>query len=335
MVFGLIAVVPMVFTACGTPGSSLGTPAKTGPVPLPSSTPTSGTTTSTPSGSTSTGATTSVSGTASTSTTATATTGSTGVSTTSGTTTTSATGSADPTATDATSGGPVAPVANTTTAVPVLLFNGTGTISSDVSAVETVLSSKGLRYSTANSAQLNAMSEATLLTFRLFIVPGGNSITIGQSLTRTATTNVHNAIVNGGLHYLGICAGGFFGGYSIYNGLNLTNGVWFNVYADQGLGIGKEAVMIYTPSSGAMDQFWQDGPQFSHWGSVVAKYQDGTPAIAEGKSGNGWVILCGVHPEAPASWRYGMNFTTSAAVDNNYAATLVLAALNGTWLPHY
>ena len=38
MVLGLIAVVPMIFTACGTPGSTLGTPAKIGPVPLPTST---------------------------------------------------------------------------------------------------------------------------------------------------------------------------------------------------------------------------------------------------------------------------------------------------------
>ena len=30
-----------------------------------------------------------------------------------------------------------------------------------------------------------------------------------------------------------------------------------------------------------------------------------------------------------------MKFTTSAAVDNAYAGTLVNAALNGTSLPHY
>lgn len=219
--------------------------------------------------------------------------------------------------------------------MPVLLFNGTGTLAGDVSNVEAILSAKGLRYSTANTAQMNAMSESTLRSFKLLIVPGGNSITIGNSLTRTATANIHNAIVYGGVHYLGICAGGFFGGYSIYNGLNLTNGVWFNVYADQGLGIGPEAVEISTPSSGRMDQYWADGPQFSHWGSIVAKYPDGTPAVVEGKSGIGWVILVGFHPEANSSWRYGMTFTTSVAVDNAYAGALVMAALNGTWLPHY
>ena len=33
---------------------------------------------------------------------------------------------------------------------------------------------------------------------------------------------------------------------------------------------------------------------------MVGKYPDGTPAIVEGTFGNGWVILSGVHPEAPA-----------------------------------
>ena len=69
--------------------------------------------------------------------------------------------------------------------------------------------------------------------------------------------------------------------------------------------------------------------------TIVGEYPNGTPAIVEGKSGNGWVILSGIHPEAPASWRYGMKFTTPVQTDNAYAGVLVLAALNGTELPHY
>jgi hypothetical protein len=58
---------------------------------------------------------------------------------------------------------------------------------------------------------------------RLFFMPGGNAVTISKSLTRTATTNLHNALVNDGMHYLGICAGGFFAGSSgIHHYLNLT-----------------------------------------------------------------------------------------------------------------
>lgn len=217
----------------------------------------------------------------------------------------------------------------------ILLFTGTGTSASDVSAVESILGVNKLTYATANSSQLNAMTETELKGYKLLIVPGGNSITIGDNLTSTTTTNIHDAVTNDGLHYLGICAGGFFGGYSIYNGLNLTSGVWFNFYADYNKGINKAAVEISSPVGVPLDQYWQDGPQFTGWGSIVGKFPDGTPAIVEGTSGKGWVILSGVHPEAPASWRTGMTFTTSVAVDNAYAGTLILAALDGTSLLHY
>jgi hypothetical protein len=218
---------------------------------------------------------------------------------------------------------------------PILLFIGTGTSSTDVTAVETILAANKLTYATANSSQLDAMTETELSGYKLLIVPGGNSITIGDNLKSSTTTNIHNAVINNGLHYLGICAGGFFGGYSIYNGLNLTSGVWFDFYEDYYDGINKEAVEISSPDAASLDQYWQDGPEFTGWGSIVGKYPDGTPAIVEGSSGKGWVMLSGVHPEAPASWRYGMTFTTSVAVDNAYAGTLILAALNGTSLPHY
>lgn len=222
-------------------------------------------------------------------------------------------------------------VQTTSTRPPILLFNGTGTSSSDVSAVESILNMLKLGYSTVNTSQMNSMSETTLKSYKLLIVPGGNSITIGNHLTRTATTNIHNA-VNGGLHYLGICAGAFFGGYSIYNGLNLTGGVWFNLYSSN---TGKQVVDVRFSNGTVYDIYEQDGPELAGWGSIVGKYSDGKPAIAEGKFGSGWVILSGVHPEAPASWRTGMNFTTSVATDQAYAATLVTYALNGSLLPHF
>ena len=214
---------------------------------------------------------------------------------------------------------------------PVLLFNGVGTSSTDVAAVEAILNSMGLAFATANTAQLNAMTQAQMNAYRLFIVPGGNSITIGDNLTKTATSRVHNAVINGGLHYLGICAGGFFGGYSIYNGLNLTNGKWFNLYSSAY----KESLNIAFPNGSKLDVYWQQGPQFTGWGSIVARFPDGAPAIVEGKSGIGWTILAGVHPEAPLSWRYGMSFSSSVASNNSYAKTLISAALNGTSLPHF
>jgi len=229
---------------------------------------------------------------------------------------------------------PAASVTSKSTA-SVLLFNGSGTSSSDVSAVESLLSSMKLSYATANTSQIEGMSQSTLETYKLLIVPGGNSITIGNNLSSAATNNIHNAVINGGLHYLGVCAGAYFGGYSIYNGLNLTSGVWFNTYANNGKGTGKTAVEISYADGSELDQYWQDGPQLSGWGNTVGEYPDGTPAIVEGSSGKGWVLLAGFHAEAPSSWRTGMTFTTSVADDNDYFETMVNAALNGTSLKHY
>jgi Biotin-protein ligase, N terminal len=217
---------------------------------------------------------------------------------------------------------------------PILLFNGTGTSANDVAAVETILNGNHFNYSTANSSQVNEMGESQIQGYRLLIVPGGNFVDIGNSLTSSATANIRSAVQNG-LNYLGLCAGGFFAGNSPYNGLNLTAGVRFGFYAAEGRGIRKTAVAIAGAGAPALDQYWEDGPQFTGWGSVVGKYPDGTPAIVEGTAGSGWVILAGVHPEAPASWRRGMTFLTPASADNAYAGTLIHAALDRTSLSHY
>ena len=218
---------------------------------------------------------------------------------------------------------------------PILLFNGTGTSPNDVAAVGEILNSNKLNYATVNSSQLNQMSESRVRTYRLLIVPGGNFIDMGNSLTSSTTANIRKAVQNG-LNYLGICAGAFLAGDSgYYNSLNLTSGVRFSFYSGENQGIRKAAVAIAFPGEPTLDQYWENGPQFAGWGTIVAKYPDGTSAIVEGEFGGGWVVLTGVHPEAPEGWRRGMTFTTSARVDNAYAVTLIQAALNRTPLPHY
>ena len=217
---------------------------------------------------------------------------------------------------------------------PILLFNGTGTSPNDVKAVEAVLKDSHSKYTTVNSQQLNGMSEVQLMAYRLMIVPGGNYITIGNGLTPGTATNIHNA-VQGGLNYLGICAGGLLAGNAASNSPNLTSGVRFGFYAAVNKGIHKAALAIAFVDRPSIEHYWEDGPQFTGWGAVVGKYPDGTPAIVEGTSGRGWVILCGVHPEAPENWRRGMTFATPASLGNAYAGRLIDAALHGTCLPHY
>jgi hypothetical protein len=262
-------------------------------------------------------------------------TGATTATTTTATTGTPTSGATTTSATLAASTSTLSPQPTVTTSVPVLIFNGTGTSSSDVGAVESLVKSMGLAYHTANSTQLNSMSVTQLRAYRLFLMPGGNSITIGHYLSKTATSNVHSA-VSQGLNYLGICAGGFFGGFSSSNNFsNLTSGVWFSVYSNNGKGIGPTAVPISFPNGSKLDIYWQWGPELNGWGKVVAKYSNGQAAITEGSWGQGFVVLSGLHPEAPASWRYGMTFFTPLDVDLAYARTLVHAALTRSMLPHY
>jgi hypothetical protein len=216
----------------------------------------------------------------------------------------------------------------------ILLFVGKGTSPGDVAALKQILNRNHFDFSTADSNQLNELSESQFATYQLLIVPGGNFENIGKGVTATTTANIRKA-VRGGLSYLGICAGAFFAGNAPYNGLNLTGGVRFKFYALEHRNIRKAAVPIDVAGSGTFDHYWEDGPELTGWGDAVAKYPDGTPAIVQGTAGDGWVVLSGVHPEAPDSWRKGLIFSTPAQLDNAYAASLIWAALNRMPLAHY
>jgi len=216
----------------------------------------------------------------------------------------------------------------------ILLFSGAGSSPNDVKAFETILKDQHVSYSKVNSSQLNQMSEAQLREYRLLIVPGGNFIAIGNGLKPGASANIRKAVQNG-LSYLGVCAGAFYAGNSPSNGLNLTDGVKFGFYAAVDRGIHKAVTPIAVSGAATLEHYWEDGPQLTGWGTVVGKYPDGTPAIVQGTCGAGCVILCGAHPEAPASWRRGMAFSTPASADAAYAWTLTRAALNRELLPHF
>lgn len=216
----------------------------------------------------------------------------------------------------------------------ILLFNGRGTSSGGVAAIERILDDNHLSYSTADSSRLSAMSEAQFAAYRLLIVPGGNFEEMGNHLGPETATRIRTA-VSRGLNYFGICAGAFYAGDSPYAGLNLTGGVRFRFYSLEDRGIRKAVVPIERPAGPTLEQYWEDGPALSGWGDVVARYPDGSAAIVEGSYGSGWLILVGVHPEAPENWRQGMTFTTPTAVNHRYAATLIGAALNRETLPHF
>ena len=216
----------------------------------------------------------------------------------------------------------------------ILLFAGTGTSSNDVAAIESILRERSLDYATASTSQLNALSDDQLSHYRLVIVPGGNFEEIGRSLRPEAAHRLRSAVQHG-VNYLGICAGAFLASNEPFNGLDLFAGVRFPFYELEAQGTRKAAVPIATADGVTRDHYWEDGPQLSGWGVVVATYPTGVPAIVEGRVGSGWVILSGIHPEAPDSWRGSLAFRTSADDDRAYAASLIDAALHRFELPHY
>src|SRR6476620_563888 len=80
---------------------------------------------------------------------------------------------------------------------PVLLFNGTGTSANDVAAIETLLEKSGIAYSTADSAQLDAMSAARLRNYHLVIIPGGDFTRIGTGIRKETSATLRDAVHHG------------------------------------------------------------------------------------------------------------------------------------------
>lgn len=147
------------------------------------------------------------------------------------------------------------PVANESEIPPVQLFNGTGTSANDVAAIEANLQDRRLKYSTVNSRQLNRMDESQLAACQLVIFPGGNYITIGNSLTPTATANIHNS-VKSGLNSLGICAGGLLAGNASCNSFDRASGVRFGFSAELNRGVHKAAVAIPGVETPTLEPYW-------------------------------------------------------------------------------
>jgi glutamine amidotransferase-like uncharacterized protein len=214
----------------------------------------------------------------------------------------------------------------------ILLFEGAGTSANGVAAIEALLSRERLPYFTADSAQLRGMSVAYLRKFALLIIPGGNFEEMGKKLGPEAPQRIREA-VRGGLNYLGICAGAFIAGDSPYNGINLTR-ARFAFYADSRKGVRKTAARLNNRDNTHFITYWEDGPELTGWGDALATYPEGTPAVVQGKVGAGWVVLTGVHLEAPDEWYRGLTAESSAAVSRGYAARLIRAARDGEALPY-
>lgn len=214
-----------------------------------------------------------------------------------------------------------------------LLYNGNGSSPTDVVAIQGILGTMGISYHLVNHTQLNAMPLAVLQTYKLIVWPGGNSIVMGNSLSKTATTNVKKAVSNKGVSYIGFCAGAFMAESSTYYNVFNLAGVWFDFYRQSITDI----VRTYFADGKTRDLVYWDGPHLKGFGKVIARYPNGLPAMAANKVGKGFVVLTGVHPEAPEDWRWGFVSpdTDGVSADIDYTKLLIKSALTKVMLPTF
>jgi hypothetical protein len=238
---------------------------------------------------------------------------------------------------------PVADATDLTVSPQILLFNGIGTSTSDWQSLEQIIKSMGVSYRLVNTAALTAMPLTDMLKYKLILIPGGNSNTINSNLSLATKIRVRQAVRDGGVSYLGICAGAYaavgidtrsnttaYYGFGVAQGNYLTR--WYPATNPSAI---ATVPMISFADGTRRNIIWYDGPFTPEWaGGVVARYPDGKPAISQTWTGIGFVIVSGPHPEAPPSWQYDSG-TDPDGLDYDIAVKLIRATLDRKPLPVY
>lgn len=227
-----------------------------------------------------------------------------------------------------------------------LIFDGTGTDASDYQALSAILTANGVSSVTVNESQLAALSASDLAQFKLIVWPGGDSTTQNNALDAATRERVREAVTISGVNFAGFCAGAFIavgptpaaGGTPAW-GLSIIDADYVEAYSPNGPGAPLPVaamVEIAFANGTSRDIVWWDGPYLPVIPSgVIAKYPDGTPAMIEQQAGNGFVVLTGVHPEAPESWLVEENLTDPDGLSTDIAWELLHAALTSTRLATY
>lgn len=224
----------------------------------------------------------------------------------------------------------------------VMIFNGSGTWGEEITSLQNILKSHGTSYQLVNSAQLDAMSLDDMAKFGLMIFPGGSGGTQAGSLSSDTHARLRAAVQERGVSYLGFCAGTFIAvapapapGKDVSYGLGIVDGPVLDYYYLENQLNPDIAMTMETFADGSKhDLVWYGGPvTLNTPGTVVAKYPNGDPAISETWSGNGFVMLSGVHPAATQATRDAYGLNDSDGLDFDLAWTLINSALTQSPLP--
>ena len=221
-----------------------------------------------------------------------------------------------------------------------LLFSGTGTWSTEVSAIEAIFSAHNVSYTVVTSAQLDSMQLSDLAQFGMFVFPGGEGTQEAQSLSAATHANLRAAVQVAGVSYIGFCAGAFIGvapapaaGQDVSYGFGIVSTPLLAYYELESQNVTYQSTLESFPDGSTMPILWYGGPVTPNVG-VIAKYPTGEPAISEMWSGAGYVVLSGVHPTISSTDLTSLGVTPNTD-ETAFAWSLFNSALNQKPLPTF
>ncbi|MCM2277325.1 MAG: hypothetical protein NDJ89_04560 [Oligoflexia bacterium] len=236
--------------------------------------------------------------------------------------------------------------AQRTYAVDAAIFALSGLSDLDAASVAAILEGSGRTYELISSAELNNMTLDELARFGMIIVPGGYGGQASRSLTPEAREKVRLAVVERGVGYVGFCAGAFVAvgptppaggapeyGFSIIPAPKLLD--YFYPFKDGNDDTAASLPIKLADGTERSLMFW-GGPALPEIsGGVIARYDDGTPAMIQTRSGAGFITLTGPHPEGPSEWKAVAGITDPDGDDFDIASKLFESTLTQKPLQAY
>jgi hypothetical protein len=225
----------------------------------------------------------------------------------------------------------------------VLIYGGEGTWRAEINSLKKILFLNGATYLEVNAPQLNALSLESLLKYKLLVIPGGDSLRVTKALLVETLVRLRSAVKFGGLNYLGFCSGAWLAvaphplpGQGLTYGLGLIEESVLKetILHNQGL---KYSIVKASFADGEVrDQLWYGGPITPEIpGKVFARYPDGTAAISQISSGQGLVILSGLHPTADKNILAALGLIDRAAITPEIAWKVLSSGISHQALPSF
>lgn len=218
-----------------------------------------------------------------------------------------------------------------------LVYEGPGSWKSETRSLKEILYKNGATYLAVGADQLNEFTAERFAGFKAILFAGGNSISVSESISREVGEMIRLAVREGGMNYLGFCAGAWLAVASNEeNSLGVVDGPSL---APSFLSLlGREYALddAVFPNGERRRLLWYGGPvTVDGPGAVIARYSDGTAAISQLRVGKGLVIISGFHPAANKRILAGLGLKERQAVAPDIAWRLLRATISGESLPTF